>query len=134
MSTIGRTGAQKAAPREQNQAAESSLLNESQFEENEMTTYLVRLNGRNFLTDGDGGPKKKRFYTTRLVEAGNPKRAETLARDFIRNDAGLQNSILNKASDPPMIHLESISEVSAMAYDAQNRAHSFYWEYEDTEE
>ena len=99
-----------------------------------MTTYLVRLNGQNFLMDGDEGPRKKRFYMTRLVEAENPKRAETLARDLIRNDISLQNSVLNEVSDPPMIYLESVSEVSAMAYDAQNRAHSFYWKDEDTEE
>ena len=99
-----------------------------------MTTYLVRLNGQNFLMDGDEGPRKKRFYTTRLVEAENPKRAETLARDLISNDIGLQNSVLNEESDPPMIYLESVSEVSAMAYDAQNRAHSFYWKDVDTEE
>jgi len=29
-----------------------------------MTTYLVRLNGQNFLMDGDGGPRKKRFQAT----------------------------------------------------------------------
>ncbi len=99
-----------------------------------MTTYLVRLTVQNFLIDGDGGPRKKRFYTTRLVEAENQKQAETLARDLIRNNTGLQNSVLNEVSDPPMIYLESVSEVSAVAYDAQNRAHSFYWEDEDTVE
>ena len=65
-----------------------------------MTTYLVRLNGQNFLMDGDGGPRKKRFQATRIVEAANPKRAETLARDLIRNDTVLQNSVLNELSDP----------------------------------
>ncbi len=99
-----------------------------------MTTYMVRLKGQNFLMDGDGGPKKKRFYTTRLLEAENPKRAETLALEFIRNDTRLQDTVLNEVSDPPMIYLESISEISAMAYDAQNRANALYWEDEDTEE
>jgi len=99
-----------------------------------MTTYLVRLNGENFLMDGDGGPRKKRFYTTRLLEAENPKRAETLALDFIRNDPRLQDTVLNEVSDPPMIYLESVSEMSAAAYDAQNRANALYWEDEDTEE
>ena len=47
-----------------------------------MTTYLVRLTGRNFLVKGDEGPRKMRFYATRLVEADTPGRAETLARDF----------------------------------------------------
>jgi len=99
-----------------------------------MTTFLVRLKGQNFLKDGDRGPRKKRFYATRLVEAGNSKRAETLARDLIRNDPRLQNTVLNEESDQPMIYLESITEISATAYDAQNRANSIYWEDEDAEE
>ena len=99
-----------------------------------MTTYLVRLNGQNFLMDGDGGPRKRRFHSTRLVEAENPKRAETLALDFIRNDTRLENTVLNEVSDPPIIYLESVSEISATAYDAQIRANALYWEDEDTEE
>ena len=107
-------------------------LGVSCIKENKMTTYLVRLNGRNFLMDADGGPTKKRFYMTRLVDADNPKRAKALARDIIHNDSGLQNAVLNKVSDPPKIYLESISEVPTMAYDAQNRAHSIYWEDEES--
>jgi len=99
-----------------------------------MTTYLVHLTGKNFLIDGDKGPRKRRFRSTRLVEAENPKRAETIAREFIRNDPRLQHSVLNEEPDPPEIHLESVSAVPAMAYDAQNRANSLYWEDEDTEE
>jgi len=99
-----------------------------------MTTYLVRLHGQNFLMDGDQRPRKMRFHSTRLVEAENPRRAEILARDLIRNDTRLKNGVLNKESDPPSIHIESVSEVSAMAYDAQNRAHSFYWEEESINE
>ena len=57
-----------------------------------MTTYLVRLNGQNFFMDGDVGPLKKRFIATRLVEAENPKQAETLARELIRNHINLKNS------------------------------------------
>jgi len=99
--------------------------------ENVMTTYLVRLNGQNFLIDGDEGPRKKRFHSTRLVEAENQNRAEALARELIYNDPRLQKVILNEESDPPVINLEGVSEVPAMAYDAQNRANSFYWENED---
>ena len=98
-----------------------------------MTTYLVRLRGQNFLKMGAQGLKKMRFYSTRLVEAENPRLAETLAREKIRNDIRLQNGLMNEDSDPPLIYLESISEVSAAAYDAQNRAHSIYWEDEDIE-
>ena len=99
-----------------------------------MTTYLVRLAGRNFLRDGEGGLRKKRLYTTRLVEAENPKRAETLAFELIRNDTDLWDSVVNEVSDPPMIHLESVSEISATAFDAGNRAYVLYWEDEGPEE
>ena len=95
-----------------------------------MATYLVCLSGKNFLADDDGIPKKKRFRYTRLVEAENQNRAEAIARELISNDPRLGN-ILNEKSDPPVIHLESVVEVPAMAYDAQNRANSFYWENED---
>ena len=99
-----------------------------------MTTYLVRLKGKNFLIDGDEGPKKKRFFVTRLVEAENPNRAETIAREMISTDPRLQDSVLNEVSDPPMVYLDSVSEVTALVYDAQNRAHSFIWQDEDPEE
>ena len=99
-----------------------------------MTTYLVRLKGRNYLIDGDGGPRKKRFYSTRLVEAEDTKQAETFALDFIRNDTRLQNTVLNEVSDPPMIYPESVKKISATAYDAQIRANALCWEDEDTEE
>lgn len=93
-----------------------------------MTTYLVRLKGQNFLMGSDGGPRKMGFYTTRLVDAENPKRAETLALEYLRSDARLRNTVLNKASDPPMIDLDSVSEIPAAAYDAQNRANALHWE------
>lgn len=97
-----------------------------------MTTYLVRLNGRNFLMGGERGPIKKRFRSTRLVEAENPKQAETLALEFIGNDIRLKNTVLNADSDPPKIYLESVSKMSATAYDAQIRANALFWEDEDT--
>jgi hypothetical protein len=91
-----------------------------------MTTYLVRLQGQNFLMDGGQGPRMMRFRSTRLVNAEHPGRAEILARNLIRNDTRLKNGELNEESAPPLIRIESVSEVSAAAYDAQNRAHSYY--------
>jgi len=96
-----------------------------------LTTYLVCLNGKNLLIDGDEGPRKKQFRSTRLVEAENQNRAEAIARELINNDPRLQKSVLNEESDPPVIYLESVSEVPALAYDAQNRANSFFWENDD---
>ena len=99
-----------------------------------MTTYLVRLSGQNFLMDGKGGPRKKKFCATRLVDAEDPKQAETLALDFIRNDARLKKNVLNEGSDPPRINLESIIKLSAAAYDAERRANALYWLDDDTKE
>ena len=95
-----------------------------------MATYLVCLIGSIFLIDNDEFPKKKRFRSTRLVEAENQNRAEAIARELTSNDPRLR-TLLNEASDPPMINLESIRKVPAMAYDAQNRANSFLWDDED---
>ena len=96
-----------------------------------MTTYLVHITGKNFLIDGEKGKKKRRFRATRLIEAENQKRAETIAREFLRNDPRLKYSVLNEESDPPEILLDSVIEVPAMAYDAQNRANSIHWEIDD---
>ena len=63
-----------------------------------LTTYLVCLNGKNFLIDGDEGPRKKQFRSTRLVEAENQNRAEVIARELINNDLRLQNSLLKEGS------------------------------------
>ena len=98
-----------------------------------MATYLVCLKGTNFLLEDDQGPRKKRLRSTRLVEAENKKRAEALARALLGSDPRLRKTILNEASDPPVILLESITEVSAVAYDAQKRAAAFFWENEDNE-
>ena len=96
-----------------------------------MTTYLVCLNGKNFLIDSEEGPTKKQFHSTRLVEADNKNLAEAYARELISNDPRIKKNVLNDESDPPVIYLESVYEVPATAYDAQNRANSIYWENED---
>lgn len=99
----------------------------------QMTTSLVCIHGQNFLRNSDQGPGKMRFYSTHLVEAENPKLAEILARKLIHNDNRLENGILNVESGPLIIHLESVSDVSAIGFDTQNRVHSFYWKDEDIE-
>lgn len=95
-----------------------------------MATYLVRLKGENFLIDEGAGPRRQRFRSARLVEAANPAKAAALARRLIRTDPRIEKRVLNEASDPPVVALESVREVPAMAYDAQNRANAFYWEKE----
>jgi len=99
-----------------------------------MTACLVRLKGQNFLIGAKGVPRKKQFCATRLVDAEDPKQAETLALDFVRNDARFKKNVLNEVSDPPKISLESIIKLSATAYDVQIRANALYWWDDDTKE
>ena len=98
-----------------------------------MSNYLVRLEGRNFLINGERGPRKKRFSATRLVEARSPAQAEAVMREMIPEDIDHQQDVLNVDSDPPEILLESVTAISSAAYDAQRRAKAFYWEDEDNE-
>lgn len=60
------------------------------------TTYRVRLTGQNFLRDSD----------------------------LVGKDPWLKDTVLNDVSDPPVITIESVGEVPAMAYDAKNRSNA----------
>mgnify|MGYP006311860855 CR=1 FL=1 len=96
-----------------------------------MTSYLVRLCGRNLLVDGGDGPRKRRFSAWRLVEAGNPEKAQALAVEFIRDAVGLEVDVLNDASDPPRIDVQRVDEVHASAFDVQRRSATVAWDDED---
>jgi hypothetical protein len=78
-----------------------------------MKKFRVMLEGRNFLFNSDEGRKVMGFYTTRFVEAENPKEAENLSVELIKNDSKLKDSVLNERSDPPEIYLESIDELES---------------------
>ena len=77
-----------------------------------MRKYKVLLEGSNFIIESDKGPTKMGFYTTRFVEANSPQEAEKLSIELIQNDSQLKNSITNEGSDPPLINLDSIEELS----------------------
>src|SRR5262249_24035175 len=74
-----------------------------------MKKYKVFLNGRNFLMEADGQPKKMGFYTTRFVEAETPENAENIAVELVRNDAELRKAVKNEKPDPPTIYAEEIA-------------------------
>ena len=76
-----------------------------------MNKYRVSLQGENFLLSFDGKPEKHGFYTTRFVEANDPKEAETISINLIRNDPDLKAAVLNKQGDPPMIYTKEIEEL-----------------------
>jgi hypothetical protein len=92
--------------------------------------WIVILNGRNFWLDFDGASKRVGFFTTRCVNAPDAEKAELAAVQLVRSDAKLQG-ILNDPSDPPMIHLDQIRELSDPDSDFANTGYSFYVEDPD---
>ena len=75
------------------------------------------VNGRNFLLNLDGGPRKLGFYAARFVEARDAEGAEHAAVDLIRGDAALRGNVLNSRDDPPMLYAEEIEEVGGSGAD-----------------
>lgn len=78
-----------------------------------MNKYKAMLEGKNFLLDLEGITQKYGFYTTRYVEANDPEEAELNAVKTIREDNQLTDTVKNDQSDPPMIYLESLDELSS---------------------
>jgi hypothetical protein len=76
--------------------------------------YRVKINGRNFFMNHEGVPIRTGFYTTRFVEAANPREAESKAVELIKNDTELVRMVLNERDDSPMLYAEQIEEVSAL--------------------
>ena len=52
------------------------------------------------------------FYTTRLVEAPSRDEAERFAVESLRQEDRLRGRVLNHQSDPPMLFVEEIDELS----------------------
>ena len=76
-----------------------------------MPTYEVELNGRNFLLEVDGVPRRMGFYILRYVDATSPQEAAQAAVRVVRGYESLAN-VLNDRSDPPKIYAEDIIELS----------------------
>ena len=81
-----------------------------------MKKYRVLLNGRNFLVNIDGNPKKHGFYQNVFIEAASPKQAELLAITRIWHDEELKEVILNTKDDPPKIHPDTFWELDVLDY------------------
>ncbi len=96
-----------------------------------MAEWRVLLNGRNFLLQTDGEPKRLGFYTTRFVEAQDPEAAELAAVQMVRKDSAFQ-LVLNDRSDPPMIYAEEIAECVRSDSEYPNTGYSFYDEEDNS--
>ena len=89
-----------------------------------MKKYRVMLNGQHFYIEMDGKLEKVGFYTTRWVEAENPEEAELKAVALVRQDHSLNISVRNERDNPPMIYLDTMSEVDS--FDGPGGGYSFY--------
>ena len=97
-----------------------------------MKTFYVMLNGRNFLLEIDGPPKRYGFYSSKVVTASDEEEAELKAVDLVRAEQDLKAPTLNAKDDPPMLYLEEIREITKeKAKDIPTKGHTFYPEDED---
>ena len=73
--------------------------------------FKVMLRGENFKVALVGPVAKRGFDTTRFVEADTPDAAEHAAVELVRQDRHLQGIVRDAPTDPPMIYLDSLSEI-----------------------
>ncbi len=89
-----------------------------------MKKFRVFLRGENFLLKEEGSVKRFGFYTTRFVEALDEDQAEQTAVELVRKEDQLQEAVWNDQSDPPMIFVEEIDEIST--FESHGGGFSFY--------
>lgn len=87
------------------------MKNKDNVSKKMMKKYKVMINGQNFHIEVDGKIQKLGFYTTKWVEAQNPKDAELKAVDLVRQDDFFKVSVRNPHDNTPMIYLKELSEV-----------------------
>lgn len=78
-----------------------------------MPKYRVLVDARNYLVEMGGIEGKYGFFTSRFVEANDPVAAESAAVQMLRDDAELRGLVRNSPDDPPMIHVEKITELDS---------------------
>jgi len=98
-----------------------------------MNKYRVMINGQNYLMNVEGMPRRMGFYKTYFLQAETPEDAENLAVQRIIDDPKWQGNVLNETYDPPVMYLESLTELDTFDDVPQlEQGYSFY--PEDAEE
>ena len=90
-----------------------------------MPLYRCFVHGKNFPGILVGSKKPCGFYTTRFVEADNPKQAELQVLELLRNDDSLQIAVEHRTQDA-QVFFEEIDEVSEI--NGPNKGFTFYTE------
>ena len=80
--------------------------------------------GANFLITFDDEPTKVGFFTTRYVEAQDPREAEAKAMDMLK--AELSDLVENDMTDSPVMFLEDITELDSF-FDSPTPGTGFSW-------
>jgi hypothetical protein len=96
-----------------------------------MKQYKVFIHGTNFLVKFSGQPKKVGFYTTRFVRAANAEAAVDIAVQMLRDQESLRESVLNKPSDRPQLHVEKMFEADLAGDEPEPRQVGLVWYAED---
>lgn len=99
-----------------------------------MPTYEVELNGRNFLLEVDGVPRRMGFYILRYVDATTSQEAAQAAVQATWKHESLANVLnVNDRSDAPTIYAEDIIELSEVPQpDEVELGLSFYSEDDES--
>lgn len=75
------------------------------------------------------------FFTTRFVEADTPEAAEQLVVGLVRQDPDLQAAVRNEPTDPPMICVDSVSEIQSFdGYQIPGTGYSWFPDDDESHE
>lgn len=77
-----------------------------------MKRYLIAIEGNNFLMKSEGIAEKIGFHTSHCVKANDEKQAEELAIALVRRENFLQQNVLNDKSDPPLLYVTNVTELT----------------------
>ena len=80
-----------------------------------MNKYHLLMNGQNFLVEMDGKVAKHGFFQHFFLEAETTRQAEDLAVQKIRENQDLKAVTQNPKDDPPVIVLETMSQLDSFA-------------------
>jgi hypothetical protein len=98
-----------------------------------MPSFTVTINGRNFLTEIGGLPKKLGFFTTRDVEAVDQQQAVAIAMQLMRGSDKLRALVRNPASDPPQMFVEEVVAIDRVDPSKPVPGFSFYDDVDEEE-
>src|SRR5258706_15900245 len=78
-----------------------------------MQKYRVIVHGKNLWTEADGIRQRFGFYTNVFVEAFTPADGESRAIELIREDAHLQDMLVNVEDDPLRLSADDVQELQS---------------------